>query len=594
MAGLSTTGLTIKTYDEVKAELVADLRTYLGNGVNTLETGLLGKIKAIISERETLVWEVLESLYNMYDPDSAEGVLLDKIVALTGFTRLEATYSTATVTVYGTNGTTVPEDTIFSVDGNPDVQFGTDAAAIIGNGVDEVQTITFDSVPDGGEFKLVFDGDETNAILYSDNAATVESELNGLPSLSAVTVTGNFSTGFVVTFTGSDGEQDQELLTTVDNTLELSAVSVSISVAETTQGVLPNVDIECTALVAGALEAAAGSLTVIDTPVSGLNSVTNSLDATVGSDIETDSELRIRREASLAAFGKSTKVGIRQKILALDDVAACVVYTNRDDTTDSSGRPPHSCEVVVLGGTDEDISNELNENFPAGITYYGSTTVSLEDSQGFSEDIKFSRPTEIDVYLEVDLRTNTDFPDASGPASLKTQIVDYAEENFSIGDDAIVFGTLSIAGALSQTGGVIGITDYDIRISTASTALVQTLTFDADLVASNVVSYMLSGVAGTSTVTYATSHAATMTALAAQLQSESLIVTATVTGTREITITSQTAGVPAVLHDVEVANGASQASTEIKTTSHSDDNIAIESNQISAWDSSRVVITVLS
>lgn len=592
MAGLDSTGFTPKTYDETKAEIIADLRTYLGSTINTLETGLLGKLVAIFSERETLVWEVVEALYNMLDPDSADGVLLDKVVALTGFTRLDATYSTVTIKAYGTSGTVIPEDTIFSVDGNSDIQFGTDTEATIGSGTDEVQTITFDAVPDAGDFKLVFDGDETNAIAYTDTASTVESELNALPGLSTVTVSGNFTTGFTVTFTGVDGEQDQELLSTTDNTLESSSVAVVISIAETTQGVLPNIDIECTALTAGAIEAAAETVTVIDTPVAGLDSITNALDAEVGSEIESDSELRIRRQASLATFGKSTKAGIRQKLLEVDDVTACVVFTNREDVTDSEGRPPHSCEAVVLGGDDTEVAETLANNFPAGIEYHGNQTVAVEDSQGFSEDIKFSRPTEIDIYLEIDIRTNTDFP-SGGEDSLKEQIVSYCEANFSIGDDVIVFGTISLAGAISDDDGVDGITDYEIRVSTTNDALVQVLTFSADFVSGNIISYMLSGSDGTSTVPFNTDQTTTLSDLATQIQSESLITTATVTGSREITITSLTAGTPGVLHDLEITGGVSQPDSEIETTSHSDDNITVASDEISSWDTSRIVVTTL-
>ena len=59
---------------------------------------------------------------------------------------------------------------------------------------------------------------------------------------------------------------------------------------------------------AGSIICPANTLTFIETPVSGLDAVTNLLDGATGRDIETDAELRIRRKESLRVVGAGSVV----------------------------------------------------------------------------------------------------------------------------------------------------------------------------------------------------------------------------------------------------------------------------------------------
>lgn len=463
--GLTTSGFVLKRLSDIKEEIEASLRASLGNAINLLSTELLGQIVGILSEREALIWEQMQGIYDSQYPPSATGTSLDNVAALTGIQRLDATFSTVTATAYGTLGTIIPQGSIASVSGTPDNRFTTDAEYEIAAGTDEVQTITFSSAPTSGDFTLIFNGEETASIAYNDTNTDVQTALNALTALSGVIVTGDFSGGFVVTFSGSDGQQDQELLTVGDNTLD-DGGAVSITITETTPGVLPNVDMAMTAETAGAVTAYAGTLTVIESVIAGWDSVTNALDAAVGNNVETDAEFRLRRLQTLAAPGAGTTEAIRAEILDLDDVEDAIVYQNVEDTTDGDGRPPHSFEAVVLGGADQDIWDAIFAVAPAGIYQVGTESGTVTDSQGVVQTVRFSRPDEIEIYIEIDITTDSTFP-VAGDTTLKTQIVTYMEENFSIGDDVVVFGTVSLASAIGEEGGVAGIIDYVIRIGTA-------------------------------------------------------------------------------------------------------------------------------
>lgn len=212
-------------------------------------------------------------------------------------------------------------------------------------------------------------------------------------------------------------------------------------------------------IIPGAVRALAGKLTVIETPILGIDSVNNALDATEGRDVETDAELRARRESSLADPGTSTANAIRAKILELTGVTACVVYENRLDVADGEGRPGHSFEVVVLGGDDADIAQCILDNGPIGIETFGSTTVTVTTDSDQDIDINFTRPTEDDIYITVDLTTDSEFP-TEGETTVLNDILDFGDL-LSIGDDVITWKLQSSFSA------VLGITGVVTKIGTA-------------------------------------------------------------------------------------------------------------------------------
>lgn len=463
--GLTPQGFVPKTFEVIVAEIESSLRTTFGPGINLQQTQLLGQWVGIFAERETLIWEGMKDVYDSFNPENANGVSLDNVVSITAIKRLKATKTTGTIEkgnaaiAYGTLGTVILKDSVVSVAGNPAARFLVLADATIGAGTDAVQDIDFSTVPDAGAFTLIYNGEETADILFSDNAAAVQSALNNLPSLSGVSVAGDFTAGFTVTYSGADGQQAQVLLLVGSNTLFTGATPVTINIANTTTGVLPNVQIELAAETAGEIPAYANTVTVIETPISGWASVNNPFDLTVGKNIETDAELRLRRLKTLATSGAATVNAIRARILEIDEVEAARVFENDQDVPDLFGRPPHSFEAVVVNGDDQDIWDTIWEVKAAGIQTYGSEVGSVTDTQGYTHTVKFSRPTQKPVYIATTLTTDPALFPTGGDVSVQEALVDYGEDNFSIGDDVIY--TMLFCPIHS----VRGILDIDLDIS---------------------------------------------------------------------------------------------------------------------------------
>ena len=68
-------------------------------------------------------------------------------------------------------------------------------------GTIQEQKISFDNIPLGGDWKLSYNGLETNLLYHNTTASTLETEIRNLDvSLVNVLVTGDFSSGFIIKF----------------------------------------------------------------------------------------------------------------------------------------------------------------------------------------------------------------------------------------------------------------------------------------------------------------------------------------------------------------------------------------------------------
>jgi uncharacterized phage protein gp47/JayE len=441
--GLTNTGFIKKRQPDIQDELEEKFRAAFGNEINLLPTSIFGQVIGIFSEREASLWDLLEEIYNSAFPDTATGVSLDNACALTGVTRLEATYSTVTARVFGTLLTLIPAGSIFSVDGIPDNRFISLDNGEIHAGINEIQRLTFSAVPASGTWAITYDGQTTGPIAHNASNATIQSALNGLSNLSGVVVTGNYSSYIQIEFAGSDGEKDHIMVTTTNTLQDGLTNPITITATEYQKGFLPHVDVLCRAEVTGAITAPANTLTVIETPLFGMDSVTNLLDAAVGNERETDSELRLRRIESLRAIGTSTINGIVNSLRDLDGITSCFVFENNGDVTDGDGRPPHSYEAFIQGGDNDEIFQTLWLTKPAGIATYGNISGLVLDSQGFEHTLYFSRPVEKLIYLVIEITKNTDpleiggvYP-ANGDTLVRDAVLAYGA-TFQIGQDVVL------------------------------------------------------------------------------------------------------------------------------------------------------------
>lgn len=359
--GLTADGFKIKRLEDIIAEIQQRFKDEFGDNIDLSDASPEGQIIAIFAERESLVWELSQDVYNSQYPITSEGNQLDNVVSLTGTVRRGPQFSSINSGVArGTNGTIIPAGTIISVVGNTTARFITQENATI-------------NIVDGLTFK--------------------------------------------------------------------------------------SANIELLAETAGPLVANAGTLTVIETPVGGMDSFINELDAEIGSETETDAELKARRDQELQIAGAATIEAILSELRARELVEAVIVFQNNTSIIDPDGRPPHSLDIVVLGDDEDDLAEAIFLVVGGGIETIGDITKIVNDSQGFGQTVRFSRPNEIGIWLEADITKGALYP-VDGDDQVEQAFLDFGS-TLTVGQDIIIFGSNSLICAVNDIPGIL---DIDIRI----------------------------------------------------------------------------------------------------------------------------------
>lgn len=364
--GVTPAGFVAKPLSVTEDETDAGLKRILGDSAGTEPDGSIplgsfaGQLKSLIVDAISAQWDLMQAIYASKDANQAGGASLEVVSALTGTTKQGAVASIATGTCVGTILTVLPAGRVAAT---------ADTGALFSS--QDVATLTAALAWVASHTYGVTERVANAGNVYQCTASGVSALTIG-PSGTASSI--------------ADGSATWRFL------------GVGSGVA----------DVSFAAQETGPVGALAGRLTDIRTPVSGWNALINLLDAEVGQDEDTDSELRARREAELAGAGNTTRDAIRANVLRVNEGStdpnheppvACEVFFNDTDLTDANGLPPHSVEVLVQGGTTADIAQEIWNSVGAGTVTYGSTTSTVLDSEGNSQTVRWTRPTEVPIWV---------------------------------------------------------------------------------------------------------------------------------------------------------------------------------------------------
>lgn len=411
--GLTEAGFLPKPLEQIKADLEAGFQAALGASIDLTPQSVLGQWIGIASEALAADWEMAESLYASWNPDSASGVAQDLLCSLTGTARNPPTLTHVTATCTGTPATVLPVGRVVRTGAGD--SFATDTEATIA-AVGAWAGTTAYVVPN----RVTTGGVVLEAVVSGTSGGTAPTP----PALGATVADGTVLWRRVGSGTGA-------------------------------------VDVACTAQLSGPKAAAAGALTTIGTPVAGWDACYNSAGPTIlGSNLETDAALRLRREIELRGQGRSPWESLRARLSAVANVTGVYIYSNTSDITDANGLPPHSVEAVVQGGTDADVAAALWANVAAGDRTWGTTTVAVTDSQGDAQNVLFTRPTEVPVYVAMAVTTDPATWPVDGAAQIKAALVTYGASVYTMGWDvvasALAARAFTIPGVLDVTATLVG------------------------------------------------------------------------------------------------------------------------------------------
>ncbi len=161
----------------------------------------------------------------------------------------------------------------------------------------------------------------------------------------------------------------------------------------------------------GPLAASQGQLNQIATPVNGWTAAVNAAGTDspingLGSNLEGNAALRVRRVQELQSQGGGPPDSIQAALLALANVQAVDVFVNNGDVVDGNGLPPHSVCVMILAPSvaDQTLANAVWAAVGGGTATSNAigTPVSktVKDASGNNQTVKFSRPTPVPISVQ--------------------------------------------------------------------------------------------------------------------------------------------------------------------------------------------------
>ena len=237
-------------------------------------------------------------------------------------------------------------------------------------------------------------------------------------------------------FTGSNGTVIPE--GTLVNNLFNDQFSTD---SEITIGIEGTAYVRATSLNIGPVDVSEGTWS-LNQSIAGISSVVVEDDGVIGRFEETDAEIKARAKNTVHD-GLATLPTIKSYIENnVSGVTSVSVIENETSSTDINGRPPHSIEVMVLGGSDEEIARAIYMSKPAGIKAYGTHLPGdgylVLDSNGGAHYVNWSTLNTAYLWINVYI---TLYEEEILPDNyfylIRQAIVEWAQKEYTFGKDVI-------------------------------------------------------------------------------------------------------------------------------------------------------------
>lgn len=385
--GVTPTGFVKKRLDKIIEEIQTYLTDEWGFDVSLNPQSALNVLIISQADRLAKLWEVAEQVYYSHYPSSAEGVNLDNAGQFAGLTREGDQRSKYLVLCTGRDGTAIPKGSVIASNTTPKVLFTLLSDKEItrlsfNKVVVKVAAITprvnYSVTINGTPFTYLAGDSETESSIVSKLASGITEE------------------GFTVKANGNLLEISCDS-DTVSNKLELSDNLTTESVSslilweseEYGKFILPN-----------------NTITEIVTTITGFESCYNLSVPFYGRLRETDTEFRQSLLKKIASRSTGMLESITSALIQnVEGVTNASAYENTSSTT-VDGIPPHSIEVVVDGGNDDEIASIILNTKAAGIGTHGAVSVDVPTAYGDTVKVRFNRPETVYVWYKVAITTN--------------------------------------------------------------------------------------------------------------------------------------------------------------------------------------------
>lgn len=427
--GITPKGFVMRRLDEIYETACKRFKTEVGIDPSENPQSFMNVLFTIFSDEPSMLWEIFAAGYQNLFPNTAEGIALDNCMQLGGVSRIGQSKTKYTLACTGREGTTIPVGAIVQTSSFPQRQFQASEVSQISSAnwnvldIAPIESISGDITFTFGVVRSstsgeVGDYDESISVTkdlsvssYDDAFSQIFSVLQNFSDLKkygiSVSKIADDSGGSVIRFKSS-GSSDSFSATLCRY---ITVVSVTSNIA------FESVDY-------GSVVLANGTITDIVTTVDGWSSCTNCIAPIKGRLVQTDAEARSSYTNRVAMRGTGTVLSIASLLYNyVDGVTFSTGYQNDSDEPDSAGRPPHSIEMIVQGGSDDDVAKVIWENKSAGIRAYGSHYAYAVDANGQKQYVEFTRV--LDIYLLVSVKiTSSDGLDDDYVSRIQTLLLD--------------------------------------------------------------------------------------------------------------------------------------------------------------------------
>jgi uncharacterized phage protein gp47/JayE len=434
---LTPQGFRRKTFQQIQQEFIAELEAKFGK-IDSNPNEPFGQLVNIYSNQKMKLEELAEAVYLAIDPDFAEGTQQDSSYALVGVRRLNQTKTRVRAVCFGDEGTVIDSTRQAEVSSTGALFRSVGTFTITGTNAIRV-FIEVETVEENDYIITV------NGTPYTYSASDLDTETDILEGLEAELGAENAITVEII---------DEQLVLTSATIIDPFTVAVNSRLSIDSVGSQGFFD----ALNPGAIFVPTNSLDTINTPVSGWTSVTNLLQGDTGRGVENDTDFRVRRDNSLRISGGGTFDAVRARLRQeVANVTGVFIIQNKSDIVDGEGRPPHSYEVVISGGDEQEIAEKIWELGPLGIQTVGNIERTIVDSQGDNQIVKFSRATQIFVWIRITLTLYSEEPFPTGGTEAVREDVFNRAVLLNPGEDvlpqrlkSVIFNTQGIQSAVLE------------------------------------------------------------------------------------------------------------------------------------------------
>lgn len=419
--GLTPKGPNIKRLDTIIEEMHDELSALWGVNTRQNPQSFINHLLTNIADIAAELWEFGEDIYYSKYPSTAEGSSLDNAAQYGGITRETAAKSYYPIHCTGTDGTKLTAGTMISSKTNPTTYLT----------LAEEKEITRSSFNKAVIKVVAAVADAVYTVMIdNDSYLSMSTEVDELKILQGLQGAISKNPNFVATL------DEENALLTIESAVKDTSHAMVLSENLTTDTVTSILTFGTTET--GDILVPEGVITGIVKADAGLLSVVNLCGYVPGNKEETDPEFR--QSYTDKIFGRSSMMleSIRSAILNnVQGVKNVAPYENATDEVDAQGRPPHSIEIVVDGGDNTQIAQQILANKAGGIATYGDTLVTLPGVYDEDIPIRFNRPKPVFVWLQLCVfkKRNEDLP-ANYAELLKEAVLENIG-SLKAGDDVV-------------------------------------------------------------------------------------------------------------------------------------------------------------